>query len=156
MLRVLLAVILAGLVFTVGAFATVSGASQPALQVSVTPRPSATFAPTAEPTPAALVGDPVRGQQIFAQGVNGAPPCSSCHGTSGGRNAFQLAPNMIGLDERAGQRVAGLSAEAYIHQSIVEPEAYLVPGFRPIMPPTFGETLTEQDIADLIAFLLTL
>ncbi|MBK9751208.1 MAG: hypothetical protein IPO91_31180 [Chloroflexi bacterium] len=134
MLRVLLAVILAGLVLTVGAFAAVSGASQPALQVSVTPRPSATFAPTAEPTPAALVGDPVRGQQIFAQGVNGAPPCSSCHGTSGGRNAFQLAPNMIGLDERAGQRVAGLSAEATFTRALSNQKLISFPASAPSCP----------------------
>jgi len=156
MSRVIFAVVLAGLVFTVGAFSAVGGVSQPAQYASVTPRPSATIAPTAEPTPAALVGDTARGQQIFAQGVNGAPPCSSCHSTTSGRNVFQLGPNMVGISERAGLRVDGLSAADYIHQSILMPEAYLVAGFRPIMLPTFGDYLSEQDISDLTAYLLTL
>ncbi len=156
MLRVIIAVVLAGLVFTVGAFTTVGSVAQPAQSANVTPRPSATTAPTAEPTPAALVGDTARGQQIFTQGVNGAPPCSSCHSTTSGRNVFQLGPNMVGISERAGLRVNGLSAADYIHQSILMPEAYLVAGFRPIMPPTFGDYLSEQDISDLTAYLLTL
>lgn len=50
----------------------------------------------------------------------------------------------------------GLTAEEYLHQSILEPERYLVSGYRDIMYPDYSAHLSEQDIQDLIAFLLTL
>jgi hypothetical protein len=62
---------------------------------------------------------------------------------------------MTGISERAGSRIEGMSAEDYLHQSILQPGEVLVPGFRPVMPPTYGENLTEQDIEDIIAYLMT-
>jgi hypothetical protein len=43
-----------------------------------------------------------------------------------------------------------------LRQSILEPSAYVVSGFRDIMYPNFKEKLNEQDVADLIAYLETL
>jgi hypothetical protein len=63
---------------------------------------------------------------------------------------------MISISQRAGQRVPGLSAEAYLRQSILDPSAYVVSGFRNIMYPHFKEKLSQQDLADLIAYLKTL
>jgi hypothetical protein len=56
---------------------------------------------------------------------------------------------------RAGSRVAGLSPDAYIEQSIREPAKFIVSGFQDLMPPTFKD-LTAADVADLIAYLKTL
>ena len=63
---------------------------------------------------------------------------------------------MTGISQRAGQRVPGLSAEEYIRQSILEPSAYLVSGYRNIMYPLYKDKLSQQDLADLIAYLETL
>ncbi|MEZ4672058.1 MAG: cytochrome c [Anaerolineae bacterium] len=101
-----------------------------------------------------LVGDAVRGEDIFRHGVADAPPCTSCHGLAG--STFSLGPKMVGISQRAGERVPGLSAEAYIRQSIREPSAYVVSGYRNIMYPQYAEKLSEQDVADLIAFLMTI
>lgn len=106
------------------------------------------------PVTVALEGDAVRGQDIFQHGFNGAPPCSSCHALVKG--AFGLGPVMTGISERAGTRVPGLTAEEYMRQSILEPKAYLVSGYRDIMYPQYSEHLNDQDIADLIAYLITL
>jgi cytochrome c oxidase subunit 2 len=43
----------------------------------------------------------------------------------------------------------------YLHQSIMEPSAFVVEGYPDVMPHTYGETLTDQQISDLIAYLLT-
>ncbi|MBX3063763.1 MAG: cytochrome c [Anaerolineae bacterium] len=107
---------------------------------------------TSDPT--AIVGDVTRGQTIFARGTNGAPACSSCHPVSSG--GFALGPVMSGIAERAATRVEGLTAEQYLHQSIVDPAAHVVSGYRPIMYPGYAKVLSEQDIADVIAYLLTL
>lgn len=101
-----------------------------------------------------LQGDAKHGAEIFTHGVGDAPPCISCH--SLGQSPFSLGPKMIGISQRAGQRVPGMSAEAYLTQSILEPSAYVVSGFRDIMYPNFKEKLSPQDIADLIAYLETL
>jgi len=101
-----------------------------------------------------LQGDATRGAELFTHGVNDAPPCISCH--SLGQSPFSLGPKMTGISQRAGQRVPGLSAEAYLRQSILEPSAFVVSGFRDIMYPNFKDKLTEQDVADLIAYLETL
>jgi hypothetical protein len=48
-----------------------------------------------------------------------------------------------------------LSAEEYIHQSIIDPNAYIVEGFQPnIMPQNFEELIAPEQLSDLIAFLL--
>lgn len=45
----------------------------------------------------------------------------------------------------------------YLHTSIVDPSAYVVPGSPDnLMPKVYGEILTEDDINNLIAYLLTL
>jgi mono/diheme cytochrome c family protein len=110
------------------------------------------FGDSAETPPAALVGDPVHGEDIFRHGINAAPPCITCHALAPG--GFSLGPVMQGFGERAGSSREGLTAEAYAHESIVDPTVFIVSGFRNIMYPGYGTDLTEQEIADLIAFLM--
>jgi hypothetical protein len=60
------------------------------------------------------------------------------------------------MGKRAATRIAGTSAEDYIRQSILDPSAFVVPGFQDnIMPTTFGQQLSQTDIDNLIAYLLT-
>lgn len=92
-----------------------------------------------------------RGQAVFLQAG-----CNACH-TISGISTGTIGPVLDGLASRAGETVSGLSAEEYIHQSIVDPSAHVVAGFSDgIMPQTFGDTLSEEQISDLVAFLLTL
>ena len=50
-----------------------------------------------------------------------------------------------------------MSAEEYLRQSILDPNAYIVEGFEPDMaPPNFAEILSDEQVDDLIAFLMTL
>ena len=74
------------------------------------------------PTPAVVVsGDPVEvGKAAFA-----AKGCVGCHGEPGA--AGIIGPNLGGIATRAGSTVAGQSAEEYIHASIINPGAYIVP-----------------------------
>jgi mono/diheme cytochrome c family protein len=79
-----------------------------------------------------------------------------------GRNLFQVR-GCIGCHKVAGEgqvigpdltNVYAEKGEDYIRQSILDPNAVVAEGFQPnIMPPTFGELLSEDDINDIIAYL---
>jgi len=49
------------------------------------------------------------------------------------------------------------TAEGYLRESILEPDAFVEAGFAPgVMYQAYSQTLTEGQLADLVAFLLTL
>lgn len=95
------------------------------------------------------------------------PVCTACHSLQPG---VQLAgPSMAGMAERAALMLASpeytgnaTDVEGYIRESIVEPSAHLVPGAMfsadgvSFMPTTYRETLTDEQIDQLAAFLGTL
>ncbi len=107
-------------------------------------------------TAPSISGNAKRGAQLFTQGQEDTPPCSICHHTVTGQYGFSIGPNLAGVVERAGTRVVVMTAAEYLRQSIVEPHRYVVSGYRDIMYPDYRTHLTEQNIQDLIAYLLTL
>ena len=105
---------------------------------------------TAEPLPP---GDAARGAELFTQAVGGAPACSTCHTLDG---TALVGPSLQGFGAVAATRVEGQSAEDYTHESIMRPPAYLVSGFSNLMYNQYNQRLSSQQVADLIAYLLTL
>jgi cytochrome c2 len=96
-------------------------------------------------------GDPAQGKLVFST-VAG---CVACHDVSTG--ATLVGPSLKGVESRAASRKPGMSASDYLRESILIPNAYVVPGFQPgIMLQTFGQVLTAQQLNDVIAYLLTL
>ena len=104
---------------------------------------------TQEPLPA---GDAARGEALFTTSVDGAPTCSTCHTLDGSK---LVGPSLQGFGEVAGTRVEGQTAEDYIHESIVRPSAHIVESYSNVMYANYGVKLDAQQLADLIAFLLT-
>ena len=94
-------------------------------------------------------GDPALGQALF----EGELGCAGCHVAG----ADVVAPDIQGIATRAAARVPGMSAEDYLRQSVILPGAYVVEGYDPTMSTlNYGDRLTPQDVADLIAYMLTL
>jgi cytochrome c2 len=92
-------------------------------------------------------GDPSRADQhIETYG------CFACH-RIGAEN--DIAPAFVGIAERAGERKPDLSAAAYLYESILYPAAYTVDGYPASMPQDYPTRISENDLADLIAYLLT-
>ncbi len=91
-----------------------------------------------------------RGQALF---WNTNPGCFLCHSIDG--SGGTRAPDLTEVASRAGQRVAGLSAGEYLQEKIKAglTYQYTVPQYSPIMPP-FGQVLTEEQIKDIIAYLV--
>jgi len=84
---------------------------------------------------------------------NGAGACSTCHGLG------ERAPNLLTDHEgtgtigvRCANRVPGEDCEAYLYSSLVDPTAYLVEGFAPIMA-DMRRSLSNPQIWALVAYL---
>ncbi|MBK8136838.1 MAG: hypothetical protein IPK52_13535 [Chloroflexi bacterium] len=93
---------------------------------TVTPTASPTPEPSATPYVLTAPGDPDRGHELFHKGKGVAPACVNCHTDT--QSVFSLGPSLTGVAERAATRPGYISPEDYLHRSIVEPDAYLVPG----------------------------
>jgi cytochrome c551/c552 len=96
-------------------------------------------------------GDAAHGKQIFHTKTNGGPACAECHSLE---VQTVIGPGLAGLADRAGKRVEGKSAREYVFESITRPAIYIVSGFSNLMYTQYSDTLSKQDIADLLAFLL--
>lgn len=95
------------------------------------------------------------------------PVCTACHSLQPG---VQLAgPSMAHIATTAERTLASpeytgsaTDVEGYLRESITAPSAHLVPGAMfsaggtSFMPNTYGETLTEEQIDQLVAYLATL
>lgn len=92
-----------------------------------------------------------RGEALF---FDSATTCILCHAIQG--QGGTRGPDLAGLATRAQARVEGMTAEEYIRQSVLDPRAYVVHGFEPIMPEGLVSVVGEGNLDDLIAFLLTL
>jgi len=102
---------------------------------------------TIQPTP---TFDPVQkqGQSVFNL------RCAQCHATV--PDTVVIGPSLYGIASRAGSRVPGYDAEAYIEHSILFPRDYIVDGFTDTMPTNFGKELTSEELKGVIAYLMTL
>ncbi len=130
----------------------VSGGAFPGTEVTPTPG----MAPSDEPV--------VLGTRLFKQSP---AACSASHSTAPGVNL--AGPSLAGIAHRAdsvvaqsGYKGSATDAAGYIRESIVSPSAHLVPGTiysadgRSFMPDNYDETLTDEQIDQLVAYLITL
>jgi hypothetical protein len=104
-----------------------------------------------------LSGDPSRGQQLY----NGLEPvldgtkltCFSCHN---GTTAPAVEGTWTRVDEIRLEDPAleGYTVEHYLVESIVHPNAYVVPNYiANLMPDYFGTRIDAQMLADIVAYL---
>ena len=97
-------------------------------------------------TPEALVA---AGERVY----NGAGGCAACHGLG------TRAPNLLTADASGGTigarcdtRKPGMKCKEYLHESLVAPGAFVVPGFQPIMP-DMRRQLADDQIWAVVAYL---
>jgi cytochrome c2 len=92
------------------------------------------------------------GQASAGEGVFSSAGCVACHSLEPG--VALVGPSLDGISTRAGTQRPDYPPEAYLYQSITNPNAFVVDGFQGgIMPQTFKDTLSPQQLADVIAFL---
>ena len=87
------------------------------------------------------------GQQVYVSN------CAGCHALV--PDTVVIGPSLAGVATRAATRMPGYDAQSYIEASILNPSAYVVDGFKDVMPKNFGKDLTSDDFNAIVAFLLT-
>lgn len=103
-----------------------------------------------------ITGDPQHGSELYNGLGTPTLPCAGCH-----LNAA-VAPPLEGTWTRVEDvrlqepGLEGYTGEEYLAESIIHPSAHIAPNYMDnLMPTNFGQLLTYQDLADLIAFLKT-
>lgn len=128
-------------------------------------QPGADAATDPSVTPVDSGSDPrALGEKLFNTAV---PSCNACHSIAPG--VTMAGPTMAGLLDRAEQTIASdeytgeaTDVEGYIRESIASPSAHLVPGSMfsadgvSFMPTTYPESLTEEQIDQIVAYLTSL
>ncbi len=96
------------------------------------------------------------GQALFNQNLIGkGPGCSMCHSLQ--THQVLVGPSLAGVASRAETRISGITADDYLRRSILEPDAFLTPGFSGgTMPKSYGADLKPVELANLVAYLMTL
>ena len=99
-----------------------------------------------------VVGSAVSGELLYDKEFG----CTDCH-----RDGAS-APDTIGTFTRVTNerltlpQFAGYSFEQYVIESVVRPGDYVVDSYSSgLMPANFGARMTDQQLADIVAFLMT-
>jgi mono/diheme cytochrome c family protein len=104
-------------------------------------KPTGSTTTTQTTTSAPPTGDAAAGKAVFA-----SAGCSACHTLKEANATGTVGPNL-------DTALKGKDA-AFIHQSIVDPNAYIAPGYpKGVMPQDFGKSLSQKQIDDLVALL---
>lgn len=89
--------------------------------------------------------------------------CGACHVIPGIDSAVGvLGPDLSAIGAAAATRIEGYSAEDYLRESIMDPNAFIAPEcptgdcLPNIMLPNLAELLTEEEIGTIINYLATL
>jgi mono/diheme cytochrome c family protein len=135
---------------SVSATATTEPTSEPATATTVPP--------TASPVPAVAApsGDAANGKVLFETFYDQVSfACATCHHVDSEDRL--IGPGLLNISTRAATRVEGEDALEYIHISIVNPSAFVVPDYPDgLMPQVYEQILSEAEIQDIIAYLFTL
>ncbi len=89
--------------------------------------------------------------------------CTACHVLAPTGPAWPPTAGQPGIGERAAARLTesdytgkAATPEQYLFESIASPNTFVVSGYSAnVMPSNYANTLTDQDMADIIAYLLT-
>lgn len=140
----------------------VSGGSLPGTDLSVAQQAERGTELPPGATPVDAGNDPVAlGEAVFRSAV---PACAACHSMAPGVNL--AGPTLAGMLTRAQETIdspdytgAATTPEEFIHESVVDPSAYLYPGAMysangvSFMPTTYGDDLTPEQLDQLVAYL---
>jgi cytochrome c oxidase subunit 2 len=90
--------------------------------------------------------------QVLAQETG----CLNCHTTDGSAGTGPTWKGLAGASRPLASGESVVADNAYLFNSIVDPTSQVVEGFDAVMPTTYNDQLSEQDIDDLVAYINSL
>jgi cytochrome c oxidase subunit 2 len=105
----------------------------------------------AEELKAANASPAERGQKLST-----GSGCQACHSIDGTKLAGPTWKGIAGSPVILQDGSTVTADDAYLVESIVSPQSKIHQGFPPIMPAAYKETLSEQQITDIVEFIKTL
>lgn len=133
--------------------------------VTTTAAVSATGAVTASTSVSAVVAAPAAGPVDIAAvtAVVTKGTCGACHTIPGIDTAVgMIGPSLAAIGTEAATRIPGSTADAYIRESILNPNAFVAPKcptgdcLAGVMLPNLAQMLTPAEIDTIVNYLLTL
>lgn len=96
--------------------------------------------------------DPLNGQLLYNSDTLA---CYGCHVAQAGEAAPALDGTYTRVEETRllDPALVEYSITQYLIESIVHPMEYVVPNYSAVMPTDYGQRLSLQDLADLLAYL---
>jgi mono/diheme cytochrome c family protein len=89
------------------------------------------------------------GEAVFA-----SAGCGGCHALERAGTNAQIGPAVEQVELQAAADAAGAPLDQFVRESIVDPDKVVRANYRRgVMPTTFGDTLTEEQIDALVGYL---
>jgi cytochrome c2 len=104
-------------------------------------------------------GSPASGNADRGKTLVSDKQCITCHKISAipASASATIGPPLDGIGNTAATRKSGMAADAYIRESIKDPNAFIVPGFPgPPSPMILPVPVNDNETNDIVAYLLTL
>lgn len=119
--------------------------------VTATPESSTKASPEASPSgsPVAVAGDVNAGKALASQ-------CLACHTIDGSQAVGPTWKGLYGHEVELEDGTKVVADDAYLIESIKDPNAKVVKGFPKGAMPPYGSILTDENIADLVAYIRSL
>jgi len=116
-----------------------------------TTTPTSTSTPTTTSSGGGGAGNAAAGKTVFA-----SSGCASCHTFKPANATGTIGPDLDNAPASDAKADGNMNLTAFIHESIVNPDAYIAKGFtKGLMPTNFGTTLSSTQLNDLVAFILS-
>jgi len=104
-------------------------------------------------------GNAANGETLFKTTY----PCSGCHGDPAVEGSNPVGPWLGTIADQGSTRIEGESSAQYIYESVLHPNDFIAPicandapcASPSAMPPDFAQRMSQQDLADIIAYLLS-
>ena len=90
--------------------------------------------------------------QVLAEGQG----CRQCHTVDGTPGSGPTWKGLAGSTRPLASGEEVVADDAYLFNSIVDPNSQVVDGYEPIMPTFYADELNEQQITDLVEYIKSL
>jgi cytochrome c oxidase subunit 2 len=88
--------------------------------------------------------------------IAGSTGCLACHTTDGTPGSGPTWRDVAASSRPLQSGEVVIADDVYLTNSIIDPGSQVVVGFDNIMPPDFGDSLTEFEVEDLVEYIKSL